>query len=51
MSNVKVAPMPPGEGDKIPMMAPAPDGQISVAALEAAMPKKVAQALQGKVDL
>jgi len=50
MSNVKVAPQPPTNGDKIPMM-PAGVGQISVADLEAAMPKKVAQALQGKVDL
>ena len=51
MSNIKVAPVPPTSGDKIPMMPSGGDGQISVAALEAAMPKKVAQALQGKVDL
>lgn len=47
MSNVKVAPSPP---DNIPTMA-AQDGQISVAALESAMPVKTAKRLAGKVDL
>jgi len=46
MSNVKVAPMQRHAGDHT-----AGEGTISVAALEAAMPKRVAQALSNKVDL